>query len=158
MQRAEQVVAALCVLLGAGVVWQAWTMEYLTSIGPGPGFFPFWLGLILVGLSVAWLVTALRPRPSEATGSFFPARHGMRRIACIGGAVVGAGAIMEIVGFQLTMFAFVVWVLTALGWRRWALTIVLACVLSVGIYQTFTRWLDVVLPQASIMILRQWGF
>jgi hypothetical protein len=30
--------------------------------------------------------------------------------------------------------------------------------MSVGVYHAFTRWLDVRLPQATIEILRQWGF
>jgi hypothetical protein len=65
---------------------------------------------------------------------------------------------MESVGFQLALFAFVAVVLTALGWRRWGLTVILSSALSFGVYHAFTRWLDVNLPQASIEILRRWGF
>lgn len=32
MRRAEQVVAALCVVLGVGIVWEARRMEHMTSI------------------------------------------------------------------------------------------------------------------------------
>jgi hypothetical protein len=52
----------------------------------------------------------------------------------------------------------VAFVLTALGWRRWGLTVILSGVLSFGVYHAFTRWLDVNLPQASIEILKRWGF
>ncbi len=156
MHRAEQTVAVLGILLGAGVGWQAWHMEYLTPIGPGPGFFPLWLGLIFTGLSGAWLLsTAWRPAPGDRR--FFPAWHGSRRILLTTAAIIGTGLSMEWIGFQLAMFAFVVFVLTALGWRRWGLSIVLSLVLSFGVYHAFTRWLDVTLPQASIELLRQWG-
>jgi hypothetical protein len=74
------------------------------------------------------------------------------------GAIIGVGLAMGFIGFQLAMFAFVAFVLTALGWRRWGLTAMLSVALSVGVYHTFTRWLDVTLPQASIEILRRWGF
>ena len=73
------------------------------------------------------------------------------------GAIIAVGLVMEFVGFQLAMFAFVAFVLTALGWRGWGLTVVLSAVLSFGVYHAFTRWLDVTLPQASIEILRSWG-
>lgn len=158
MQKAERVVAMLCVLLGIGIVWQAWQMEYLTSIGPGPGFFPWWLGLLLTGLSVAWLLSAVWRSTQEKERRFFPEWRGLRRILLVMGAIIGAGLAMEFVGFQLAMFAFVAFVLTVLGWRGWGLTIILSGVLSFGVYHTFTRWLDVTLPQASIEILRRWGF
>jgi putative tricarboxylic transport membrane protein len=158
MQKAERIVATLCVLLGLAIFWQARGMEYLTSIGPGPGFFPWWLGLILTGLSVAWLLSAMWRSEQKAESRFFPEWRGLRRILLVTGAILAVGIVMEFVGFQLAMFAFVAFVLTALGWRGWGLTITLSVVMSFGVYHAFTRWLDVRLPQATIEILRQWGF
>jgi putative tricarboxylic transport membrane protein len=130
-------------------------MEYLTSIGPGPGFFPWWLGLILRGLSVAWLVSAVWNSMPEADRRFLPEWRGARRILFVIGAIVGVGLAMEYVGFQLAMFAFVAVVLAALGWRGWGLTAILSIALSFGVYHTFTRWLDVNLPQASFEFLKR---
>lgn len=158
MRRAERIVASLCLLLGCGILWQAWRMEYLTSIGPGPGFFPWWLGLLLTGLSAAWLVSAVWHSVPEANRRFLPEWRGLRRILLVMGAIIAVGLAMESIGFQIAMFAFVVFVLTALGWRRWGLTVILSAVLSFGVYHAFTRWLDVNLPQASIEILKRWGF
>jgi len=158
MQRAERIVAAFCVLLGLAIFWQARGMEYLTSIGPGPGFFPWWLGLILTGLSAAWLLSAVWRSTQKEERRFFPEWRGLRRILLIAGAILAVGLTMEFVGFQLAMFAFVAFVLTALGWRGWGLTAILASALSFGVYHAFTRWLDVTLPQASVEILRRWGF
>ncbi len=158
MQRAERVVAALCLLLGLGIVWQAWGMEYLTSIGPGPGFFPLWLGLILTALSAVWLLSAVWRSMPDMNRRFLPEWRGARRILLIMGAIIGVGLAMEVVGFQLAMFAFVAFVLTALGWRGWTLTAILSAVLSFGVYHAFTHWLDVTLPQASIELLKHWGF
>jgi putative tricarboxylic transport membrane protein len=158
MREAERVVAALSMLLGFAVVWQSWRMEYLTELGPGPGFFPLWMGLILTGLSGVWLLSALWRATPETDRRFLPAWNGLRRILLVLGALIGVGLALEFVGFQLAMFAFVAVVLTALGWRRWGLTVILSCALSFGVYHAFTRWLDVNLPQASIEILRRWGF
>ncbi len=158
MRRAEITVAACCVVLGVCVVWQARGMEYMSSLGPGPGFFPLWLGLILTGLSGVWLLSAVRSANPDASRRFFPEWHGLRRIVLIAGAIVGVGAAMEFIGFRLAMFAFAAFVLTALGRRGWGLTIIVSSVLSFGVYHTFTRWLDVSLPQASIEILSRWGF
>jgi putative tricarboxylic transport membrane protein len=158
MQKAERVVATLCVLLGLAILWQAWRMEYLTSIGPGPGFFPWWLGLLLTGLSVVWLLSAVWHSTEEKARRFFSEWRGLRRILLVMGAIIAVGLAMEFIGFQLAMLAFVAFVLTALGWRKWGLTVVLSAVLSFGVYHAFTRWLDVRLPQASIEVLKNWGF
>jgi putative tricarboxylic transport membrane protein len=157
MRQAERVVAALSALLGLAILWQAWGMEYLTQLGPGPGFFPRWLGLILTGLSVAWLSAAVWRPTAEADRRFVPEWQGLRRILMVVGAIVGTGLAMELIGFQLAMLAFVAFTLTALGWRGWALTAILSAALSFGVYHSFTRWLDVTLPQASIEILRRLG-
>lgn len=158
MQKAERVVATLCVLLGLAIVWQAWGMEYLTSIGPGPGFFPLWLGLLLTGLSVAWLLSVVWRSTDPNERRFLPEWRGLRRILLVMGAIIAVGLVMESIGFQLTLFAFVAFVLTALGWRKWGLTVILSAFLSFGVYHAFTRWLDVTLPQASIEVLKRWGF
>jgi putative tricarboxylic transport membrane protein len=158
MRQAERIVATLCVVLGGCIVWQAWGMEYLTSIGPGPGFFPWWLGLLLTGLSVAWLVSTVWRSTAETDRRFLPEWRAARRILLVMGAIVGVGLAMEYVGFQLAMFAFVAFVLTALGWRGWGLTAIISLAMSFGVYHTFTRWLDVNLPQASLELLRRWGF
>ena len=73
-------------------------MEYLTDLGPGPGFFPLRLGIILTGLSTAWLLTALfRADPSSAR-RFFPEWAGLRRILFTVGAICGVGLAMEFIG------------------------------------------------------------
>ncbi|MFB3817155.1 MAG: tripartite tricarboxylate transporter TctB family protein [Candidatus Methylomirabilales bacterium] len=158
MRRAEWTGAGLSLLLGVAIAWHAWGMEYLTSIGPGPGFFPLWLGLLLTGLSGAWLLSATWGAGARNARGFFPEWRGLRRILLVTGAIVAVGLIMDLVGFRLAMFAFVAFTLTALGWRRWGVTLILSVVLSFGVYHTFTRWLDVTLPQASIEVLKGWGF
>ena len=158
MQKAERAVAALCVLLGLGIVWQAWGMEYLTSIGPGPGFFPLWLGLLLIALRVSCVLSDMWCSAEAHERHFLPEGRGLRRVLLVVTAIITVGLAMEPIGFQLSMCAFVAFVLTALGWRRWGLTVVLSGVLSFGVYHAFTRWLDVNLPQASIEILKRWGF
>lgn len=51
--------AGLCVL-GLYIVWDALNYGYMRGVVPGPGFFPFWIGVALVGLSSVNLVRSLR--------------------------------------------------------------------------------------------------
>lgn len=56
----DRVFAAFLLLFGAYITWNAVDYGYMVENRPGPGFFPFWVGLGLVGLSVANLWRSLR--------------------------------------------------------------------------------------------------
>jgi len=45
MQRIHQTAALLFIVGSAFVVWEALNLDYYSKLGPGAGFFPFWLGL-----------------------------------------------------------------------------------------------------------------
>ena len=157
MQRAERVVGLACIGIGAFMIWQGWLLQFYTKLGPGPGFFPLCMGVILSLLSGLWLLSVLRQSEHAVGARFLPDRRGALRIAAIMGGFAAAAALLEVVGFQLAMFVFVGFVYRALGGRSWALTLLLALGLSAGVFQSFTRWLDVTLPQASIEGLRTLG-
>src|SRR5260221_2454609 len=46
--------------LGLYIVFQARQWEYLSSDGPGAGFFPLWYGLAILGLSLLLIVSHFR--------------------------------------------------------------------------------------------------
>jgi len=56
MQRIHQAAALFFLAFSAFVVWESWNLEYYTHLGPGAGFFPLWLGVIMGGLSLIWLI------------------------------------------------------------------------------------------------------
>jgi len=49
MQRIHQAAALFFLAFSAFVVWESWNLEYYTHLGPGAGFFPLWLGVIMGG-------------------------------------------------------------------------------------------------------------
>jgi putative tricarboxylic transport membrane protein len=51
--------AGMCAL-GMYIVWSALTYGYMRGVVPGPGFFPFWVGVALIGLSVVNLARSFR--------------------------------------------------------------------------------------------------
>ncbi len=113
MKRAHQVTAVVCVAFAALVVRGSLTMKLYTPLGPGPGFFPFWLSLAFGGLASLMLIQATResaPAPTElrATGA------GYGRIVAIVGALGGAIVLMEPLGFRLTTLVFYLFLLGVL--------------------------------------------
>ena len=150
MQRAHQVTAALCIVLAALVMGRSLTMKLYTPLGPGPGFFPFWLAALFGLLALVMLAQATFGRPdgpSEAGPARPPAtRAGYGRIAAILGALLGAILLMNPLGFRLTALAFYLFLLTTLSRPGWVVTLLIAVAGSFGVYQVFATFLRIPLP------------
>jgi putative tricarboxylic transport membrane protein len=155
LRRAHQIAAFCFVIFSAAVVWGSFSLEYYTKLGPGAGFFPFWLGVVMGTLSVIWFVqlSAARVQHSIAV----PDRAGIVRIVAIVGSLTVATLLMNLLGFQVVMFLLLVFLLMALGRQPLWLTVVIALAGSVGVYRVFVGYLDVQLPVASLASLAGLG-
>ena len=156
MRRIYQIAACCFIAFSAFVVWDSWNLEYYTKLGPGAGFFPFWLG-------ASWGALAHLARPGVETigahgrGAFLPPRGGIVRILSIVVSVAAVSAFMDLLGFQLMMFLFMLFMLMILGRQTIWTTLVIALVCSVGVYHLFGRYLDVQLPASSLAFLANLG-
>jgi hypothetical protein len=150
--------AGLFFLVGSFLVMaEARNLEYYTRLGPGPGFFPFWISAVLAVLSGIWLVQTLREPTTPLDKDFVPDRDGVLRILAVVGSVTAMGFLMDIIGFQLSAFAFLVFLLFALGRQNIVVTLVIAAAGSFGLYAVFTHYLDVSLPMSTIPFLLSLG-
>ena len=157
MRLASQLLGLSFIALGVYAAVQAEEMTLFTEIGPGSGFFPFWLGILLAVLSAIWLVQ-ITFRPFETDGEpFLPDKAGAARILAILGALFLFTFLAEILGFQLTMLAFLFFLLLVLGRRGLPVTLVISVLGSFGVYFVFKHYLDVQLPASSIEVLRNIG-
>lgn len=157
MRKPSIIAAILFLAFSVVVMVTSRSMDYYSSLGPGPGFFPFWLGLLLTLLSAVWLVQCLLAKRPEKDTRFFPQGQGLLRVLAIIGSLVLMFLFMERVGFQLMMFAFLVFLLIALGRVNPWLTLAIAIAGSFGLNFVFTRWLDVQLPASAIPFLAALG-
>src|SRR5262245_35907064 len=53
--------------LGVYIIFQARQWEYLGPEGPGPGFFPLWYGIAMLGLATLLVVSHFRRAPAQGT-------------------------------------------------------------------------------------------
>jgi putative tricarboxylic transport membrane protein len=143
-------IACLC-LLGIFVPALVTSLGYsLTdALGPGPGFFPFWLSLIGAVLSAAILVQVTRAPPDTDANepiSLAPDRQVALQAAGVLVALAAAAALFEPLGYRLTMLPFIVVVLLALGARSKIAIALTALAGSLGVFHVFYHWLKVPLP------------
>jgi len=138
-------------------LWQSLLLSLTDRLGPGPGFFPFWLALIGIVLSLALLVSIWREPPptTEALAEetrILPHGWGALRWFAIIGLLAAVTIAMEFVGFRIAMLVFNAALVIALGERRWWLIAVFAVLGSFGVHYLFTTWLDVLLPTGQFGI------
>ncbi len=157
MRRVYQIASLVFLVFSVYLMSESRQMEYYVDLGPGPGFFPFWLGAVLAVLSVIWLVQASTGPGGAMEAGFIPDRRGLVRVLCILVAMALFGWLVDYLGFQLTMLVFLVFLLTALGRQKPIVTTAVALAGSIGVYYVFTHWLDVQLPASSIEFLRNFG-
>lgn len=122
-----------------------------TSLGPGPGLFPFAMGAVLVAMAVLWLVQELR-RPSDTA-------EGVDRglvIAVVLSLTILA-ALMDLLGFQLSMCLFLMYHLRLRGRRSWVSSLITALAGSVGAFYAFNYGLNVTLPVSAFPLLNTIG-
>jgi putative tricarboxylic transport membrane protein len=141
-------VACVC-LLGIFISALIISLGYSLSdaLGPGPGFFPFWLSLIGIALTGGMLVQLVGGRFfADAAVEILPDRQ----MALQGGAVLVAltvaAALLEPLGFRLTMLLFIAGLLLALGARSLLAIALTAVAGSFGVFHVFYYWLKVPLP------------
>jgi len=147
MRRGWQITGLVMFALCLFTLFEAQDLALFDRLGPAAGFFPFYLALIGAAMSalIVFQVSRTAPDP-RATAPIFPrgetAWHAFAILAC---AVV-ATALLEPLGFRITITLFSVALLTALGERRWWLIALYAVVAGFGLFHLFNNWLDVLLP------------
>jgi putative tricarboxylic transport membrane protein len=128
---------------------EAVQLTYWTALGPGPGFFPFWLAVLLGALSLLLCIrSVLAVRGGKWEGAL-PDRDVMAKMAVVIGALGGVVVLMEPLGFRLTMLAMYLMVLYGLGRRDFLLSPLIALLGSFGAFHVFTQWLAVPLPAGA---------
>ena len=133
-------------------IWQSLLLPLTDRLGPGPGFFPFWLALIGALLAVALLITTFREAvdPADRDVRILPQGPGATRWLAIVALLAAVTMVMEFTGFRLAMLVFNAALVIALGERRWWVIGLFAVLGSFGVYYVFTTWLDVILPTGQL--------
>ena len=152
MTRVNRIVWGILLLFGAFVIHESLDLSYYgTDFGPGPGFFSFWLGVLVIVLSVTQIAGTFR-RPAEPLPhDFIPDREGLKRMLYVMGALVASLLLMNRLGFSLTTLGFSIFLLRTLGRQSWWVTLALSFVGSVGMFYLFQQ-LQVMLPTGFLGI------
>lgn len=139
------------VAVGVYVLVDSLGLGLWTSLGPGPGMFPFAMGVLLVSMSAVWLLQELR-NPNEAPGGV-----DRRLVIEVVVSLAILAAVMDLIGFQLSMFLFLMYHLKLRGRRTWGSSLIIAVAGSFGAFYAFNYGLNVALPVSAFPLLNTIG-
>ncbi|MBM3601528.1 MAG: tripartite tricarboxylate transporter TctB family protein [Alphaproteobacteria bacterium] len=148
----ERCFAVVIGLFGAFWIIQASKLPYWSDFAPGSGFLPFWLGVALVIMVAAFLLQSFRAAPVDAQSEAPVDAGGRGRIVQIMLGLIACLALLEWVGFVVSVGLYLAFLI---GWveRR---TLVETAAVSLGtvafLWLLFKKWLGVPFPEGP------WGF
>jgi hypothetical protein len=161
------VAAVLFAAAGVYCIVAGLNHEYYDLMGPGSGFFPIWIGVLLTGLSVAVLVQSLRPAPrlpdagsaelSDADEPFFASPAAAGRILGLLAMLFAVCWLLDVLGFRLTILLFALLAPRLIEPQPPIRSLVVAVLCSFGVAYGFESWLNVQLPRPSIGVLDDLG-
>jgi len=107
---------------------------------PGPGFFPFWAGVVLGLLSLILLLNSLRNQERLSLS-------GLKswKLLLVAGALLAYLLLLETLGFVTITFLFL-FLLLRLEYKGWMFSAASALAGAVAAYVLFQLWLKTQLP------------
>ena len=119
MKRPWQIASIIFVLVSIFVLIHSFSYPYKDRLGPGPGFFPFWMSIITGLLSLGlFLQTTFAESESGEKKTFFPKRDGAIRIAAVLVSLTFVMVFMNSLGFRLSLLIFLFYYLLLVGVRN----------------------------------------
>ena len=139
------VLLALAITLGfdnwrTGAGWE--------STGPQPGYFPFYLSIILGGASLYGLVAAFLSR-TEATESFVT-RAQLRRVMAVFVPTLLFVLVTQFLGLYVASFLLISGFMRLVGKIAWWKSLLTAFLFTAAMFVTFDVAFDVIMPKGPL--------
>ena len=148
-------VLSAMLLIGIYLVVAGFQLRYSGRTGPGPGFFPVWIGTLL-SLSSLWaLFRSFVDNPDRTP--FIRSREAATRVGTVLAGLFATWWLLEYLGFRLASLLFAISVPPLLGRQKLAVLVIIAVAISFGTAYVFERWLGVLLPRSSFEFLADLG-
>jgi hypothetical protein len=147
---AEIVVSALFFVVGLIVIYDSMRlgMRWAEVHGPQPGYFPFYVGLIICVSSLVNLIAALLMRREKNKG--FVQRGQLKLVLTVLIPTAIFAAAVTWIGIYVSSFLFIAFFMRWLGRYAWWKVAAVSFAAVLVIYLIFERWFLVPLPKGPL--------
>jgi len=154
MNKGNMVFSIICLGASLWLILESFNYNYIVKYTPGPGFFPFWLGLILSVFSIALLIETLTKKGGKNLKEprCLPGKQALYRVGEITLLTAGFALLMTSLGFVLSVILFVSVILFFMEKVPVVRCVITGLIMSACVYLIFEYWMDIGLPAGY------WGF
>jgi putative tricarboxylic transport membrane protein len=149
-------VISVITIVGSRQIGAGWRDD-----GPAPGFFPFWVAVLMAIASIMNLINALRSN-TEEEGSFVSRSEFGRvlavlipstlYVALIGGVGHGAVSIGGL-GIYVASFIFIIGFMVFIGREALWKALIVAILVPLVVFFMFEKWFKVALPKGPLEVM-----
>lgn len=121
---------------------------FIEGEGPGSGFWPFWLSLVML-LSCVWIIVNWARQTSPPSQSLKPFldTEGKRMLVLVGGGILAFLLLIGVIGFYGAIPLFLIYYIRFLGRHSWVTTLSIAVATPVICFLFFDIAMRIVLPK-----------
>jgi hypothetical protein len=151
----EVVVAVLVFALGLTILIGSWHLgSRWTSDGPGPGYFPFYISLIMCVSGAGVAIQALRKRPEGTFADF----HQLRQVLIVLLPALLYVLAVQLIGLYIASAIYIALFMTLLGKYSPVKSTAAAVVIMVLFFLLFEVWFKVPLFKGEFNMLQFTGY
>jgi putative tricarboxylic transport membrane protein len=151
MHRADRFIGILFLIFGSYLVFRSREFPYWQDFGPGPGYFPFWLGMIMNVLSAFLLVRVFlfsREKKEKGIGLqrgiLYPLTVLLVMFVCF--------FLMRYLGFVVPVLLFILILMEFLERGKRKLHVGITILTGFILYYVFAYWMGIPFPTGILGI------
>ncbi len=151
MRRAETIIAVALTLGGAILIQEALRRSIgWTVVGPGAGFFPFWLAVGVTACAAILVMQSLRAPAARGGHPFIPA-GAWKPLLIVFLPMVAVVMLLDYLGIYLGGALYLAGYAWFVGRQRWYVTLLVSVLVPMTLFFIFERWFYLLLPKGSIL-------
>ena len=139
--------------MGMGVCYGGYELELGTLNDPGSGFLFFWVGIIMIGLSLSILIRAMKETavPGELKRVLWTEIR-WKKIVSVLVALFLYAYVFTFLGFIVSTFLLLTFLFKVVEPQKWSWAILGAIISTLTAYGIFQLWLGSQLPKGFLGI------
>jgi len=152
MKKRDIISSLFWMIIGIGVCYGGYNLDLGTLNDPGSGFMFFWVGIIMIGLSLIILLKAIKKISVAGELKLLWTEIRWKKVVSILVALMLYAYIFVPLGFILSTILLLIFLFKAVEPQRWSWAILAAIISTLAAYGLFHLWLKSPLPKGFLGI------
>ncbi|MDD5171015.1 MAG: tripartite tricarboxylate transporter TctB family protein [Syntrophales bacterium] len=150
MKRRDIISSLFWMAMGSGTCYGGYELDIGTLREPGSGFMFFWLGIIIIGLSLCIFIPALRSKGTKGELTALWTEIRWQKVVSVLAALFIYAYVLTPLGFIPATILLLTFLFKAVEPQKWSWAIFGAVASTLTAYGLFQLWLGCQLPQGLL--------